>query len=373
MEARGDTPRVWTDPADLAELVARPGPFLTLLLATESAIDQAASRNEQRWSSRRSQLAAEGAPEEVLALVDPLVPDAHLDGETLFVVASTEGVHHASSWPGLPSRELGRWAPLPSLVPLLDLRQSQPPHVVVVADRAGADLSAFGPEQRERTDSVDGATHHARKIAAGGWSQRRYQDRAENIWEHNAKDVAEVVARMAGQVDARLVVVSGDVRAVTLLQEVLPDHPGLPVQVLDGSRADDGGATIDPEQLAAALAAVAAGEAAALVDKLAEEQGQGDRAAVGAEAVAAALAMGQVEALLVHDGGDGERQAWFGDDPALVATTPEPLRQLGVDDPRSARLIDVFVRAAVGTGAGVEVVAEDSQLGDGVGALLRWT
>lgn len=377
MEARGDTPRVWSDPTDLAELVARPGPFLTVLLATESSIEQAGPRNEQRWRARRSDLAAAGVPEDVLALVDPLVPDAHLEGETLFVVATAEGVHHLSHWPGLPARELARWAALPSLTPLLDLRQSRPPHVVVIADRSGADLAAFGPEQPDRARSVDGELHHARKVQAGGWSQRRYQERAENIWEHNAKEVAQSVVRLADQVDARLVALAGDVRAVGLLQEVLPDELGIPLQVLDGSRADDGADGFDREQLDAALAAVSASEAAALVDKLAEERGQGDRAAVGAEAVAAALAMAQVEVLLVHDRPDeentDERQAWFGDEPTLVATSPDSLRQLGVDEPRSARLVDVYVRAAVGTGAGVEVVPEESQLSDGVGALLRWT
>ena len=378
METRGDTPRVWTDPGDLAELVALPGPFLTVLIATESAVEQAGPRSERGWRARRSDLAAGGAPEEVLALVDPLVPDAHLEGETLFAVATAAGVHHVSHWPMLPGRELTRWAPLPSLTPLLDLRQSRPPHVVVVADRAGADLTAFGPaEQPELTSSVDGDLHHARKVQAGGWSQRRYHERAENVWEHNAKEVAESVVRLVNQVDARLVALAGDVRAVTLLQEVLPDDLAVPVQVLDGSRADDGAEGIDAEQLDAALAAVSAGEAAALLDKLAEERGQGDRAAVGAEAVAKALAMAQVEVLLVGDRSDDERdderQAWFGDDPSLVATSPDPLRQLGVDEPRSARLVDVFVRAALGTGAGVEVVPDESQLSDGVGALLRWT
>ncbi|MDP9419779.1 MAG: hypothetical protein M3P53_06485 [Actinomycetota bacterium] len=377
MEARGDTPRVWTDPGDLAELVALPGPFLTVLIATESGVEQAGPRNESRWRARRSDVAAAGAPEEVLALVDPLVPDAHQEGGTLFAVATAEGVHHVSHWPALPGRELARWAPLPSLTPLLDLRQSRPPHVVVVADRSGADLAAFGPEQPELTRSVDGDLQHGRKVQPGGWSQRRYQERAENVWEHNAKEVAEAVVRLANQVDARLVALAGDVRAVTLLQEILPDHLAVPVQVLDGSRAVDGREGIDAEQLDAALAAVSAGEAAALLDKLAEERGQGDRAAVGAEPVAKALAMAQVEVLLVYDPADDrpddERRAWFGDEASLVATSPDSLRQLGVDDPRSARLVDVFVRAALGTGAGVEVVPDESQLSDGVGALLRWT
>ncbi|MDP9006388.1 MAG: hypothetical protein M3N15_05670 [Actinomycetota bacterium] len=373
METRGDTPRVWTDASDLAELVALPGPFLTVLIATEAGVEQASSRNETRWRSRRSDLAGGGAPEEVLSLVDPLVPDAHLRGEAMFVVATSDGVHHVSHWPASPAHELARWASLPSLVPLLDLRQSLPPHVVVVADRTGADLTAVGHDQPDRTGSVDGETHHARKVQAGGWSQRRYQERAENVWEHNAKEVADAVVRLTDQVGARLVVLTGDVRAVEVLREVLPDEVAPLVQVLDGSRAADGAPGVDAEQLEATLAAVSAGESAALVEKLGEEQGQGDRSATGADAVAATLARAQVEVLLVHDRPDDERQAWFGDDATLVATSPETLRQLGVDAPRSGRLVDVFVRGALGTGAGVHVVAEASRLDEGVAALLRWT
>ena len=53
-----------------------PGPFLTVHLTTEASVEQASSRNEKRWRACRSDLAAEGAPEEVLALVDPLIADA---------------------------------------------------------------------------------------------------------------------------------------------------------------------------------------------------------------------------------------------------------------------------------------------------------
>lgn len=117
---------------DLAELVQRPGPFLTVQLATEASVENASQRNEQRWQARREELASSETPKDVLDAVDPLIADAHLRGETLFVVASAEGLHHASHWPGLPFREFSYWQALPVLAPLLDLRQSLPPHVLVL-------------------------------------------------------------------------------------------------------------------------------------------------------------------------------------------------------------------------------------------------
>jgi len=67
---------------------------------------------------------------------------------------------------------------------------------------------------------------------------------------------------------------------------------------------------------------------------------------------------------------DDGRTAWFGPDPTQVAMTAGDVRGLGVDAPVEGRLVDVAVRAALGTGAGIRVVpvAPDG----GIGAILRW-
>jgi hypothetical protein len=355
---------------DLAELVQRPGPFLTVQLATEASIENAAQHNQLRWRARREELASSETPEDVLGAVDPLVADAHLHGETLFVVASGEGVHHASHWPDLPFRDFGCWQTLPVLAPLLQLRQSLPPHVLVVADRSGADITAVGTEVSHH--SVDGDLEHGRKVQAGGWSHRRYQERAENVWKRNAKDVADAVSRLVLQVDAKLVALTGDVRAVQLLQAVLPKEVSALVQVLDGSRSVDGSAGVDSQQLNAALAEVSARDTTALLEKLAEEQGQDDRGAEGVRATAAALTMAQVQVLLIHDDPADARTAWFGSDPPLVALAADDLRELGIDEPQSGRLVDVFLRSALGTGAGVRIVSEAGRVREDVAAILRW-
>jgi release factor family 2 len=130
------------------------------------------------------------------------------------------------------------------------------------------------------------------------------------------------------QVDAELVALTGDVRAVQLLQATLPKEVAALVQVLDGSRSVDGSPGVASQQLNTALAAVSAHDTTVLLDKLAEEQGQNDRGAQGAKATAA-LAMAQVQVLLVHDDPTDARIGWFGSDPTLVALTAEKLRDLG--------------------------------------------
>ncbi len=108
-----------------------------------------------------------------------------------------------------------------------------------------------------------------------------------------------------------------------------------------------------------------------MLEKLSEEKGQADQGVVGAKATAAALAMAQVQVLLVHDEPDDSRMAWFGADPTSVALSAEELRDLGVDEPHSGRLVDVFLRSAVGTGAGVRIVPEPDRIHEDVAALLR--
>jgi len=118
---------------------------------------------------------------------------------------------------------------------------------------------------------------------------------------------------------------------------------------------------------------VVATETAAVLEKFREEAGEGRRAADGPEATLQALAMSQVGLLLVHEDPDDSRTAWFGPDPGQVGLTSEEVKAMGVDDPQQARLTDVALRAALGTGADVRVVPSAGGPTGGLGAILRWS
>ena len=370
MEARGLTPDVWGPTDDLLRLLDSPGPFLTLHMTIDRRVENAASRNAVRWRDRRDGLAGEGVPEAVLGEVDALVAEVHHDGESLFVVANEAGILHAAAGPEPPAHELASWSPLPSLAPLIALRQGSPPYVTVVVDRTGADVSASGPDGQWEAEP-GGATDPIRKVAAGGWYQRHIQERAENTGEHNAAEVAAVVSRLAGMVDARLIAVSGDERAVHLLTTDLPTELAPKVEVVDGSRGADGGPALDPDQLRRSLASVAASETVALLRKLHEELGQHDRAVAGRRDTLAALGRAQVQVLLVHDDPADEQQIWFGPEAAHLAMTEADLRSLGVEEPVQGRAVDVAIRAALGTGAQVRIVPSETVDG-GMAGILRW-
>ena len=374
MERSGATPQVAADASDLVDLVEAVGPFLSLQLTTEADIDNAAQRSEQRWRAVRDAAAAQGTPPEVLDAVDPIVPNAHLDGHRLAVVASAAGVLHLEHGPRPPDRDMARWAPLPSLLPIVAWRQESPAYVTVLADRQGADLTLVRRELLDVHREAGGDDYPLRKPHAGGWSQRRYQERAEHTWERNAADAAEQVARLARRGDARLIVAAGDERAVTLLQEALPAELAERLVIVSGGRSPDGSEDTFQAQARVAVELAVNADADALLEKFREERGQADRAAEGTRVTFAALAMAAVDVLLVAPDDPGDpRMAWFGPEPTQVATTAAEVKALGVDQPVQGRLVDVAVRAALGTGAGLRVVGAGAGLEGGIGAVLRWS
>lgn len=378
MESSGATPTggLSADAVpDIAALFEAPGPFVTVYLATEPAVEQAAQQSELRWKTLRKQLEAEDAPEAALDAVDPLVRDAHHRGRTLAVVANGSGRLRVSHEPEPPNRDFGRVANLPSVGPLLEWAQSAVPHLAVLADRAGADIVCFtrGDDGEVTTaGQPTGDDPDLRKAQPGGWSQRRYQNRAENLWEHNARDVADRVASLVDQTGARLVVVAGDVRALEKLRQFLPERVGALIREVDGARSAGTGVEEIADDIVKLVATTAAEDSVALLRMFKQERGQKDLAVEGVGPTLAALAAARVDTLLVHDDPDDTRTAWFGPGAGMVATEAQTLRDMGVDGAHEGRLVDVAIRAALGTGAGVRLVPSGGSVTEGLGAILRF-
>ncbi|SRR5581483_7682336 len=378
MDHTGVTPPVAISAPDLVDVVLGEGPFLSVYLTTEAGVENAAQRSELRWKDLRRDLAGHGVDEPILANVDPLVADAHLRGECLVVIANRGGLQHVAYEPDPPVRDLGRWAALPVVGPLLEWRQSQVPHVVALVDRRGADLFAFHADAGAGLDAADdhieveGGDDPIHKAKAGGWSQKRYQRRAENTWEANAHEVGEALVDLVDKEQPRFVAVGGDVRAVELLKEALPKRVSELVHDVHGSRAADGSVDAVVGDVTRLVATMVATDTKDLLAKFKEERGQGDRAADGPAATLDALSRSQVEVLLVHADPDDTRTAWFGAPAIPVAERAPDLTELGVADARDGALVDVALRAALGTGAGIRIVPGAGGPTGGIGAILRW-
>lgn len=359
---------------DLADLSGREGPFLSLYLITEPDVEKAAQRSLARWKSARRGLAEQGAPEPLLEEIEPIVPEAHAEGACLAVIADAERILHVEHGTPLGPTDEARWAPLPRLLPIVGWRQSQPPYVVVLVDRTGADLFGFARGLPDAIrGEVEGEHDVIRKVSPGGWSQRRYQERAEDSWRENAEQVAARVTLLADSIGAELVIVAGDVRAVDLLRDALPERLASLVQVVEGERPWEGKGDPLPEETRDLVERHVRERGEALLARFAEERGQRDHAAEGVDATAAALAKAQAAVLLVTEAADDDGSLWFGAEPTLLATTDRDLKELGVDSPQQAPASDVLVRAALGTGAALRLLEDANDVREGVGALLRWS
>lgn len=364
------------DPAavsDVAQAYQATGPFVTVYLTTEAAVENAAQRDELRWKNLRQELADHGASDRALAAIDTLVPDAHRQGRTLAVCASADGGTVVRHEPEPPARDVGRVGTLPRLGTLLEWEQAAIPHLVVLADRAGADIVVVrrnGDEDIETVGADSGDDPDLRRNQPGGWSQRRYQQRAENLWEERAEEVAQEVCALVGKIGARLVVVAGDVRAIQLLRQELPREVDALVREISGGRSPDGSEDAVAAETVRLADSVAAEDTVACLQRLKEQAGRGALAAEGIEATLAALREARVDVLLVHDDPDDEREAFFAAEPNLVATDATVLKEVGATDVTAGRLVDVALRAAFGTGAAVRIVP--ATVSEGMAALLRF-
>src|SRR3954471_6342942 len=363
------------DASTLAKLYAIDGPFVTIYLATPSDTEDAAEQLETRWRNVTRELANEGVDEATITALTSARGD-HDRGGTRVLVAAHGTVHLATSLPQPPAQEAVVISQLPRLVPLLDDLGLQIPHVVVLVDRAGADVLAYtaGPNPVE-SEQVESDRWPIHKTGRGGWSTKRYDATVHNNWHENAKDVATTVYKIAADVSARCIIAAGDTMALQLLREHLPTalHDSF-VTIEGGGRHLDGSDELVAGRITEVLADQVAQSTLTLLEKFAEERGQDDRAAEGVAATVAALRMGQVGTLILTDARDGERELFFGPDPSHLALTAQELLDLGVEQPWTATADEVLVRAALGTGAEVRFVTGgvEQAPAEGVGAILRY-
>jgi hypothetical protein len=345
-------------------------PVVSVYLTTESALPHAADRVSLRWKTLRARLTSDGAPPGALQAVDALIDGSHSAGQTLMALAGSEGLLYTAHLPEPPEADSAQVGSLPHLAPLLTVAQTLLPHLVVVTDRLGAELISVLPDERDVCSAVDGENLHLTRSAPGGWSQHRFQQRAENRWETNAREVADAVTRLVDTTAPR-VVVSGDVRAVQFLREHLPARV---TELLTEVQGDYGALDEALLRSGQVVADLAAADTAALLADHRRELRPGGSACAGPEDTLAALNAGQVDTLLLDPAATIDSGAWFGPAQVQVAATAEALHAAGVPDPKSGPLADIAIRAAVATSAHVRIVpaATPELAPTGIAALLRY-
>src|SRR3712207_4556402 len=180
------------------------------------------------------------------------------------------------------------------------------PHVVVLIDRVGADITFVNvPERDDEQTSVEGDTRHIQKFQGGGWAHHRYQHNTENIWIHNVDGVAKEIDGMVRRHSVRFVLVAGDVRARQILTDRAGSWGHLIVSMDEGGRA--AGATREPVDAREAelVAEHEASQIAESVEKVQAAAAHG-LSVTGRDRVVEALRKGQVETLVLADDPEDE-------------------------------------------------------------------
>lgn len=361
----------------LRSLYERPGPWASVYFDASRDTADAARLVDLRWRAARAELAGRGADEATLDALEPAVlAQPSVAGRFGVAAFAAHGALALSRiLPAPPPAPLASVGDLPHVLPMLVTEGEHVPWLRVVVDRTGADLegaTAGGVHRRGRV--VGSGTYPIRKAAPGGWSQRRYQDAAQENWERNAGEVAQAVAGLADRIGAEVLVVAGDVRARSLLLDRLPERwrPRV-VSTGTGSRHAE---AADPEPLdevtLRAVAELAAGHVDAAVERFRQQAGR-DAAGNGLGAAVRALQRGQVDTLLLVDDPSSTARLWIGREPNEIATDAAELRAMGVAEPRQVRADDALLRALTLTDADLILVGPDEvDLAGGVGVLLRY-
>jgi hypothetical protein len=367
------------DVSFLEPVFAATGPYATVCLDVTHTTENADAEVGLRVRSATERLAGSGAPEVVVEAVRTRLLQTNEGGlaGTLrgraVVVAADGSVVLDEVLADTPRQEVATWSPQPDLLPVLSQLAGRVPHVVVVADRVGADISvaatAGHPDEEKR---VEGDTFHMRKVKVGGWAHNVYMHTAENQWIDNADRVAEEIASLARRLQPAFVLVAGDVRA----RQILTDRAGgawkdLVVTMDEGGRAP--GADREPvtRRVAELVAEHEARAISDAVEKVAGASAHG-LAVSGTPAVVEALRKGQVETLVLADGADDGATLLVGNGPLELGVDQHDMDALGVHG-EVVPADRALVAAAVASAAGVVVVPPSLLPGDvPVAAILRY-
>lgn len=189
--------------------------------------------------------------------------------------------------------------PVPRIAALARVVDDHPSYAVLVADQKDAVLTLIRYGQRTRSVRLEGTGFPAHQ-QQGGWSQRRYQTRADERVEAFARDIADETRKVLDAFWIRMLIVAGNEVITSPLDDAF--HQTVKDRIVDTIRIES--RATDAEIIEATLPIIERAERereATLVRQLIEAAGAGGKGAAGGEATLEALQAGQVQALLMAD------------------------------------------------------------------------
>lgn len=336
----------------LKSAIEHEGPFLSLYFDTTRNDETAAADIAHRWQLSRTHLESEGAPKQLLNQIqDTILRPSSIGGRHGRAIIAARGeILLDRVLPAPPLADASHYGEHPQLLPLLQLTPYVIRQLLIEVDRAGADLHLRTSRDPvvEKTASVDGGHDELHKTSSGGgnqhgWRADNFQARVEDSWERNAEAVAEQVNKLVAEHKPDMVLLTGDVRAQSLLKAALHKDVAARLQEISGGTR---GQSLQRPTFRAELSRItqefSETRQQERADEFRESQARDGASVGGATAVADSLARGQVDELVFITGREPDN-------------------------------IEDLLRQAILTDAGV-IALDDRHIDflDGVGALLRW-
>src|SRR3954465_9002838 len=151
------------DVSFLEPVVSTPGPFATVCADVSHTTENADAELDLRVRAIAEKLTEQGAPETVVEAMRGRLLEGNEGGEAgtlkgrAVVVAADGSVVLDQALVDAPLREVAEWSPQPDLTPVLRQLPGRVPHIVVLADRVGADITYVGAAgEADEVTSVDG-------------------------------------------------------------------------------------------------------------------------------------------------------------------------------------------------------------------------
>lgn len=341
------------DLARIRPVYDHPGPFATVYLEGRSPGEDAPQQVRLRWKALREQLATDGAEATALdalesRLFDEEAGEVQTDGRVL--VATSAGVLLDASWDAtLGSGDAAHWTQLPELGAFVRERTRSVRLLVAIANQQGAVVRREVAAEQHDLNQVDssavdgGSIEGVHKPRGGALAHKQIQRRADEAVQQNAKDIVAHLARAAQAFNPGVLVLAGEVQGRTAIRNELPaDLATICVEAERGGTEDDGAEAALAEQLREIASQESERAAATQTEQFAEAKAHG-LAIDGAEAVARAAEMGAVGTLLLRH-----------------------------NQPASDEHADEAALLHAATVGGAEVQQVDSEIADGVAAMLRF-
>jgi len=245
--------------------------------------------------------------------------------------------------------------PTPRLSVVARMVDDNPPYAVLLADQKDATLTIVRRAQVGRQVQLEGSGY-PRKQAQGGWSQRRYQARADERIDAFAREVAEQARAMLRESDVHALIIAGDEVITSALDDVM--HSEVSDAVIGRVRLEI--TTSDSELIDATLPVAEEAERnreLQVAKDVTGAVGAGVKGAAGAADVLTALQAGQVMTLVMVDDFAGAGWADFAMDAYGTGDVPTS-HPMGGDtkDLSPVALEDGILLLAVRTDAEIDII-----------------